>query len=377
MAAPTLGNQLISYLSVDWVPPALDGGAAIVNYVVLRAPTAEGDYTVAATLVSSASSFGIAELGASTQVCFRLMAENNGGRSNASEPGCFETLPAALPLAPSLFPTASSADSLSLSWLPANGSGLPIASYDLQSCDEAVSGEDCANDVDGAFDTVYTDLPTAHTQAGLGPDARIWWRIASVTALGSSDYSEPLQLRTDAAGATSPAQPEPPGVAAVGSDSAAVAWPAVGDGADGGAQILEYVLTLETLMDDDADAEVVQRRRRPGGGGGAMIDGYRGFALGYGAQNLPASTAFCVELAAANNQGTSSLSTRICNSTTAAPPPTAPEGLWVVNTSAVGVLVGWSGAAGNGLPVTAYQLQMDDCAQTPSSLPCANLVWVC
>ena len=30
----------------------------------------------------------------------------------------------------------------------------------------------------------------------------------------------------------------------VGSDSAAVAWPAVGDGADGGAQILEYVLTL-------------------------------------------------------------------------------------------------------------------------------------
>ena len=85
MAAPTLGNQLISYLSVDWVPPALDGGAAIVNYVVLRAPTAEGDYTVAATLVSSARSVGIGELGASTQVCFRLMAENNGGRSNASE----------------------------------------------------------------------------------------------------------------------------------------------------------------------------------------------------------------------------------------------------------------------------------------------------
>ena len=84
--------------------------------------------------------------------------------------------------------------------------------------------------------------------AGLGPDARVWWRIASVTALGLSEYSEPLQLRTDAAGATSPAQPEPPGVAAVGSDSAAVAWPAVGDGADGGAQILEYLLRQTFLL---------------------------------------------------------------------------------------------------------------------------------
>ena len=45
------------------------------------------------------------------------------------------------------------------------------------------------------------------------------------------------------------------GGAAVGSASAAVAWPAGGDGADGGAQILEYVLTLETLMDDEDEGE--------------------------------------------------------------------------------------------------------------------------
>eukprot|EP01046_Picozoa_sp_COSAG06_P036698 COSAG06_NODE_4072_length_4604_cov_1.356049_6_plen_287_part_00 len=182
---------------------------------------------------------------------------------------------------------------------------------------------------------------------------------------GSGGELPPKRLRTDAADATAPDEPAAPSASAVGSDTAEIEWPAVPEAADGGAQLLEYVLTVvdnaAAARSGAAGALSTGHRMPPQPvTAGAAVDGFRGFATSYEAMGLAADTDFCLELEVFNNLGGSDVSQRICDGTDVAAPPTAPQNLWVVNTSSVGVLVEWSAASGNGEQVSSYQLQMDD-----------------
>ena len=160
------------------------------------------------------------------------------------------------------------------------------------------------------------------------------------------------------------------------------------EASDGGAQVLEYVLTMDVADSSSwwsrltggsstgGTTTAVRSSGSSSGEGSSLLqpaaasgggyrrerraDGFRGFGLGYGATGLPADTDFCVELEVFNNQGGSDVSARVCDRTAVAPPPLAPPALWVRNTSSVGVLVGWSAANGNGAPILGYMLQMDD-----------------
>ena len=369
--APSLEVQQIEYLGVGWTAPESTGGAAVLNYVVETAPTAGGPFSVASTLVSSARYFGLGPLPGANTVCFRVSAANNAGLGNASMPSCFDTLPAAVPMPPvELFPVGAGTgvNSIGVGWSAGNGSGLPIVSYTLESCDESVSGaDDCAAGTAGAYSAQYSGPALTFTAEGLPEDARIWWRVATETLLGASAWAPepPLRLRTDAADATAPDEPAAPSASAVGSDTAEIEWPAVPEAADGGAQLLEYVLTVvdnaAAARSGAAGALSTGHRMPPQPvTAGAAVDGFRGFATSYEAMGLAADTDFCLELEVFNNLGGSDVSQRICDRTDVAAPPTAPQNLWVVNTSSVGVLVEWSAASGNGEQVSSYQLQMDD-----------------
>ncbi len=369
-STPSLDVQLITYLGVRWTPPETTGGAAVLNYVVETGPTIGGPFSVVSTLVSSANYYGTGGLSGAETLCFRVSAANNAGLGNASLANCFETLPPGAPMPPnSLFPTsATSETSIGLGWTPGNGSGVAILSYELQSCDESVSGAGvCGAGDDGAYAPAYAGLDLSFTAGDLAPESRFWWRVRSVTALGPSIWGPepPLRLRTDSAGATAPAQPASPSASAVTSDAAEVEWPEVAEEDDGGAQVLEYVLTVDltTRRQDSAENNsglLSSGHRRPPQSLMPTVDGFRGFATSYQVADLPADSDFCVELEVLNNLGSSAASTRFCDTTEEAPPPTAPQSVWVANTSSIGVIVGWSPAGGNGAQITSYRVEMDD-----------------
>jgi hypothetical protein len=358
-STPSLEVQLITYLGVTWTAPETNGGAAVLNYVVETGPTSDGPFTVASTLVSSAFYYGTGGLSGAETLCFRVLAANNAGRGNASVANCFETLPPAVPMPPnSLFPTSTSETSIGLAWTPGNGSGIVIGGYELQFCDESVSGPGaCEAGDDGAYVPTYEGSDLSFTAVDLPADSRFWWRVRSVTGLGPSIWGPepPLRLRTDSAGATAPLQPESPSTSAVTSDSAEVEWPEVPEEEDGGAQVLEYVLTVDLTAQDLSGGH-----RRPPQSLVPAVDGFRGFSTNYEVTGLPADSDFCVELEVLNNLGSSAASTRFCNTTEEAPPPTAPQSVWVTNTSSIGVIVGWSPAGGNGAQITSYRVEMDD-----------------
>lgn len=212
--APMLAEQQLSYLGIEWAgPPGDSGGAAVLNFIVETAAVADGPFTVAATLVSSARYWGLDGLGGSTTVCFRLSAANNAGRGNATEPACFDTLAPTTPLPPlSVFPVGAvtTTTTIGVGWSDGNGSGLPVLGYTLQFCDEVASGEAaCAAGDAAAYAQAYSGADLTHTSGGHTADSRLWWRVATETALGASGFAPepPLRLRTDAAGATAPLQP--------------------------------------------------------------------------------------------------------------------------------------------------------------------------
>lgn len=366
---PALQVQLISYLGVAWTAPVGSGGAAVLNWIVETAPAIEGPFVVVATLVSSARYYGTGGLSGAQTVCFRVTAANNAGLGNASLPSCFDTLPPSLPMPPgSLFPTSgTSVTSIGLGWLPGNGSGVAVGGYELQSCDESVAAPGaCAAGDDGAYATAYAGPLLSFTAEGLPADSRFWWRVRTETVIGQSPWAPvpPLRLRTDSAGATEPLQPEAPTASAVTSDTAQVQWPEVPEEADGGAQVLEYVLTVDVTSRRQGTADgysgLPGEHRRPPQSLMPAVDGFRGFATEYEVTGLPANSDFCLDLEVLNNVGISTASTRICDTTEVAAPPTAPRSLWVANTSAIGVIVGWSAAGGNGEQISSYVLQMDD-----------------
>jgi hypothetical protein len=249
---------------------------------------------------------------------------------------------------------------IGLEWSPANGSGVAVGGYELQSCDESVSGPGaCAAGDVGGYATAYAGPALSFTAVGLPADSRFWYRVRAETVVGQSPWAPatPLRLRTDSAGATAPLQPEAPAASAVTSDTAEVQWPEVPEEADGGAQVLEYVLTVDVTS---RYSGLQGRRQRPPPSLMPAVDGFRGFATEYEITGLPANSDFCLDLEVLNNVGISTASTRICDTTEVAAPPTAPRSLWVANTSAIGVIVGWSAAGGNGEQISSYVLQMDD-----------------
>jgi hypothetical protein len=194
--------------------------------------------------------FAFSSLAANSSYAFRVRAWNSDPTgalqaSNWSVTGRCVTKLAHNPDAPSpVYLTNSSSTSLDVAWRPpAHTHGSVVTGYTLEmqrdllplwkrvtSCAKGPRATGCA-------------------VGGLTSGTPVRFRVRALTAEyknSGSNFSRPVVLRPDAAGAHPPTPPNRPRVETPSPVSVAVSWEAIPAAGDGGAQVLGYDVTLLT-----------------------------------------------------------------------------------------------------------------------------------
>ena len=123
LLAPKVGD---SRVELSWVPPASDGGSAIIGYHVYRG-IGNGGGPLLAT-VGTVTSFTDATAGNGTTYYYEVSAVNAVGEGPRSAP--IAATPATVPGAPTLVSATAGNASVALAWTaPASSGGSPITGY--------------------------------------------------------------------------------------------------------------------------------------------------------------------------------------------------------------------------------------------------------
>jgi predicted phage tail protein len=324
--APTavVGTYGNTEVALTWSAPAIDGGAAVSDYIVQYSSNAGSTWSTFSDSTSSSTSATVTGLTNGTSYTFRVAATNNVGTGSYSTASA-AVIPRTLAGAPTAVAGTYGNTEVALTWsAPAVNGGAAISDYAIQYSS------------DGTTWTTFADGTSASTSAtvtGLTNGTSYTFRAAAVNNVGTGSYSaaSAAVIPRTLAGA-------PTAVAGTyGNTEVALTWttPAV----NGGAAISDYAIqystngTTWTTFADGASAST-----------SATVTG------------LTNGTSYTFRVAATNNVGTGSYSTASAAviPRTLAGAPTAVAGTYG-NTE---VALTWSAPAVNGgAAISDYAIQ--------------------
>jgi titin len=227
-----IGTPANSLVTLNWNPPASNGGSAITDFLIQYSTNEGSSWTAFNDGVAAVTSTKVTGLTNGTPYVFRVAAVNDAGVS-AWSTASLATAPKAVPGAPASVVGVPADRKVSLSWTaPAIKGKPPITDYIIQSSAD-----------NGRTWTAFSDgvsTATAATITGLANGTPYLFRLAAVNALGASDWASTSASITPRTVASVPTLLT--GVPGNGQVSLAWAAPA----SDGGAAITDYLIQVST-----------------------------------------------------------------------------------------------------------------------------------
>jgi large repetitive protein len=296
-------------LTVSWTAPVFDGGSAITGYTVTASP---GAGTCSTTATTSCTVSGLVN---GTAYTVRVHATNTVGDSVES-PASAAVTPAAVPGAPTVLVILRGDASVSIAFDPPPDNGSVITGYQVST--------DGGTTWSVLLTTGTLRLTATVTDLANGTPYPV--EVRAVNAVGAGAFAGPQTV-------TPATVPDPPtGVAAArGNGSVSVSF--VAPASDGGSAITGYTLT-----------------GTPGGSVPCL-------ASPCTVTGLTNGTGYTFTLHATNNVGDSAESSASATVTPAAV-PAAPAALVVLRGDRSASL-SFDRPAGNGTPITGYQVSTD------------------
>lgn len=326
-APRTLASSKITAtsLTLSWLLPSTNGGAAITDYKVELSSDAGNSWAVIKDGVSNNLAINVSGLRKNRTYLFKVSAINTAGAGDASASYTVTTL-ATVPSTPtSLTVTDLQATSALLGWVaPSDIGGVNLIDYKVETSRDGKT-----------WSLVPKLASTARTLklSGLAPGTQYQVRVSAVNGIGASDYL----TGTVTTLATTPSVPRNVTISAISTSSATISWqvPAT----NGGSAISDYKIEVSsncstfTLLADGVSSNL-----------GAQLS------------SLKPGLTYCVRVTAVNSVG-SGASTAVVQVKTLDNKPSAPTTL-AVKTAATSIVLSWSPAAVvNGSDVINYLVE--------------------
>lgn len=181
-AAPTgvtgvVGNTQVA---LSWTAPTNNGGSAISNYDVQYSSNNGATWTIFSHTASTATNLTVTGLTNGVDYLFRVAAINGWGRANfATTPTTYN--PFTLPGAPTNVAGAAGSSQAVVTWTASAPNGRAITDYVIQFSSN--NGSTWATFNDG------TSTATSATVTGLTNSVAYIFKVAGVSAAGTSSYS--------------------------------------------------------------------------------------------------------------------------------------------------------------------------------------------
>ena len=343
--AATAGDGSVS---LSWVAPASNGGAAITGYNVYRGTSPGGESATPVATGVTTTSYTNTGLTNGTTYYYTVAAVNSAGVSPQSNEASATpvAVQATVPSAPQSLTATGHNGSASLSWAtPSSNGGSPITGYNVYR-GTSPGGESATPIATGVTTTSYTDTSAVN-------GTTYYYTVAAVNAVGVSAPSNEASATPQA---TVPSAPTGL-VASAGDGSVVLSWTV--PSTDGGSPITGYN---------------VYRGTSPGGEAATPIaTGVT--TISFTDTGLTNGTTYYYTVAAVNGVGPSQQSNEAsATPKPAATVPSAPQGLTASGGNAV-VTLSWSPPASNGgAAVAGYDVYRGTTSGGESATPIATNV---
>ncbi|MDE2804222.1 MAG: fibronectin type III domain-containing protein [Gemmatimonadota bacterium] len=322
-----------SEIELNWDAPLDDGGSAITGYRIEASPGGRARWsTVERNTGRTATSYRHTGLTGGTTHHYRVAAINAIGAGDFSDEDSATTDPRAPDAPRGLSARATGTSAIALNWTaPLSDGGTPITGYRIE-----------ARTDNTGWTAVVTNTgsrATAHTDTGLSPGTKRYYRVRAINRAGSSDWSDVAHATTSATTPGAPTDLTAVASTVGGSTRLLLTWkrPA----SDGGAAITAY--RIEVSPTGVAGWDLVATT-----GGGITTYLHTGLA--------PGTTRY-YRVAAVNARGPGAPSDVVPGTTDAAP-PAQPLNLRARGAGPTSITLDWQApAADGGAPVTSYSVQ--------------------
>ena len=182
LTSATAGNGSVS---LQWTPPAADGGATITNYKVYR--STQSGQEVFLTQLGNVTSYTDTGLTNGQIYWYKVSAVNAVGEGALSNERS-ATPQATVPGAPTLTSANAGNGSVSLQWTPPANGGATITNYNIYRSTQ--SGQE-------VFLTQLGNV-TSYTDPGLTNGQTYWYKVAAVNSVGVGALSNELSATPQA-----------------------------------------------------------------------------------------------------------------------------------------------------------------------------------
>lgn len=327
---PTLQNATSSSLYVTWIQRAQD------EEFILQINDNESGHGFLPAYTGRDVSYECQNLRRATSFQFRLIAENEAGQSPYSDEVSFQTLPErpARPQKPQVKGKIH-ANHFKVKWdPPSDRGGAEISLYFVE-----ISSGAC-------FDRIYTGPEIETICDRLHPGTTYQVKVACEGPGGTSLFSEPLTVTTEAVAPDAPSPPycnSPPGPY-----TAVLQWdkPVY----NGGALVTEFEVELERV--ESHSRQII----------------YKGKDTYCVATDLLPGELYSAQVRSINRIGFGAWSDEL-TFTAGAAPPSSPEIYLTTIQSATHLTVSWNEPRTNGAPISEYRLEyalndLDECFST-------------
>lgn len=313
-------------MTLSWLLPSTNGGAAITDYKVELSSDSGKSWTEIKDGVSNNLAINVSGLRKNRIYLFRVSATNSAGLGDASGAHSVTTL-ATVPSAPSnLTITDMQSTSAVISWVaPADLGGLNLTDYKVETSRDGQT-----------WSVVPKPSSTSRTLklSGLSPGSQYQLRISAVNLVGSgAQLTGSLTTLV-----TTPSVPRNLLVSAISTNAATLSWQL--PSSNGGAAISDYTIEISS------NCTIYSR----------LSDGVSN-SLSVKLSSLKPGATYCVRIFALNSAG-SSESTPVLQFKTLDNKPSAPTAL-AVKTASTSLVLSWSPAAvGAGSGVIDYVVEV-------------------
>ena len=317
-------------VTIDWSPPANDGGSPVTSYQIEFSTDQASWRILAAEIAPTSRRYKHTRLEPAATYYYRVYARNDVGFSPPSQVA--EAVTAAdAPDAPvALTASASGVRQIDLSWrAPEYTGGVPILGYRIEYSADGVSWHEVADHVETEF----------YSHMGLTPATTYYYRVYTRNRVGLSVASGVVRAETTA---DVPGQPTDLGAIAASRNEILLGWSPPRD--DGGSPIIGY--KIESSTDGGASWTTVRSNT------GTTNTAYR-----HG--NLQPGTMYRYRVSAVNEVGAGEPSEYAEARTHG--PPSAPASLFAEAVSPSQINLRWSEPDHDGgLSVTGYLIEYSD-----------------